>query len=147
MQRNNWTDRYIGIPFKEGGRDFAGCDCGGLALLVLREECGVRALDFTEYEKLDFAAMPGYAKLGRGIEGLMEKEWAVVHDAIPFDLVRFYHGRYPCHVGIWAGHGNAFLHVDEAGKFSRLTSMTDMAWGKRFFEFRRHQTLMQRGAA
>jgi len=136
----NWTDRYIGIPFIEGGRDFSGCDCAGLVLLALREECGISALDFTEYERLDFAGMAGYGKLGGLIERAM-REWCGVDAPKAFDLARFYHGRFPCHVGLWTGHGNTFLHVDKRGTFARLTSMTDLSWGKRFFEFRRHREI------
>ena len=142
----NWTDRYIGIPFVEVGRDFNGCDCAGLVLLALREETGIQALDFTEYERLDFAGMAGYEKLGGLIERAMS-EWRVVDRPQAFDLARFYHGRYPCHVGLWTGYGNAFLHVDRRGTFARLTPSTDLSWGKRFFEFRRHHTLLGAGAA
>ena len=142
--RSNWSDRYIGIPFVEGGRDFTGCDCAGLVLLALREECGIHALDFTAYETLDFNCMDGYGKLGGLIEQAMS-EWTVVEAPQAFDLARFYHGRYPCHVGLWTGQGNAFLHVDKAGQFARLTPMTDLSWGKRFFEFRRHRDINRPG--
>lgn len=35
-----WHQRYIGIPFVDNGRSFAGCDCGGLAWLVFKRELG-----------------------------------------------------------------------------------------------------------
>ena len=138
--REHWTDKYIGIPFREGGRDFTGCDCGGLVVLALREECGIQALDFTEYEALDFMGMAGFEKIGAGIERVMG-EWGAVEKPQAFDLARFYHGRYPCHVGLWSGKGGTFLHVEKHGGVARLTSMTDLAWGRRFFEFRRHKGL------
>jgi len=96
----NWTDRYIGIPFKEGGRDFSGCDCAGLVLLALREETGIQALDFTEYERLDFAGMAGYEKLSSLIERAMS-EWCEADEPQAFDLARFYHGRFQGSLEHW----------------------------------------------
>lgn len=136
-----WTDAYIGIPFKEGGRDESGCDCAGLALLVLRREAEVEATDFRAYETADFNYPHGYAALSKSMDELMA-EWAPVKEPQALDLVRFRYGRYPAHVGIWAGSGNLFLHVEKEGNFARLTPLTDLAWGPRFIEFRRHERLM-----
>lgn len=36
-----WLDRYMAIPFKDRGRDFDGCDCFGLYMLILANEAGV----------------------------------------------------------------------------------------------------------
>lgn len=37
-----WLNRFLGIPFKVGGRDFDGCDCWGLYQLVSREALGIQ---------------------------------------------------------------------------------------------------------
>lgn len=137
----HWTGKYIGIPFVEGGRDFSGCDCGGLVLLALKLEKGVIASDFNNYGKREFKNMCGYAVLGQGIEELM-KEWIPVDEPLPFDLVRFRYGRLPCHVGIYAGNGK-FLHVEESQGVARITDMNDLSWGPRFVDFRRHRELME----
>lgn len=70
------------------------------------------------------------------------REWVVVEKPLPFDLVRFRYGRYPSHVGMWAGYRNNFLHVEKNGGVARLAPITDALWGPRFFEFRRHRLLM-----
>lgn len=51
-----WHEKYIGIPFENGGRSFLGCDCGGLVLLMLKTERGIHAKDMLEvYERQEFA--------------------------------------------------------------------------------------------
>ena len=34
-------ERYLKIPYKDGGRDWTGCDCWGLVRLILAEERGI----------------------------------------------------------------------------------------------------------
>ena len=38
-------DKFIGIPFVNGGRDISGCDCFGLCMLI-HEEFGINIPDF-----------------------------------------------------------------------------------------------------
>lgn len=38
-------EKFIGIPFVNGGRDISGCDCFGLCMLI-HEEFGVNIPDF-----------------------------------------------------------------------------------------------------
>lgn len=33
-----WTQKYVGIPFKSGGRNSDGCDCYGLVRMILKNE-------------------------------------------------------------------------------------------------------------
>jgi len=41
-----WTDKYIGLPYKEHGRDTDGLDCFGLARMVYKNELDVDLPDF-----------------------------------------------------------------------------------------------------
>ena len=50
----SWWTKYLGIPFKHGGSDFSGVDCGGLVLLVMREEKGVNIMH--EAQNMPFTA-------------------------------------------------------------------------------------------
>lgn len=140
----HWTDPYINIEFKEGGRDFSGCDCGGLALLVLRREKGILPPDFTDYSPEDFKTRGGHARLGSGVEALMRECTVVVERPQPFDLVRYRHGGYPMHIGIWTGFPlQEVLHIEEAGLFARLIPFADHHWRQNFLEFRRHVALVE----
>lgn len=138
-----WSDKYIGIPFLEGGRDFKGCDCGGLVLLVLREERGVEARDFVDYEVEDFKSLRGLIKIGRGIDEVVSEDWVRVGGEVkPFDLLRFKKGKAHCHVGIYAGE-NRFLHVEDGpGQIAHLAGLDDLSWGPRLFETCRHKELL-----
>lgn len=40
------TDKYIGIPWVEGGREFTGADCFGILMLYYKNELGIEIPDY-----------------------------------------------------------------------------------------------------
>lgn len=138
----NWSDKYIGIPFVEGGRDFHGCDCGGLVLLVLRCEKGIIGRDFTAYELEDFKTRRGLMTIGKGIDAVVAEEWEPVSgEPRAFDLLRFNTGKASCHVGIYVGDGR-FLHVESGrGQTAHLECLNSLVWGPKLFAVCRHRAL------
>ena len=63
-----WHEKYIGIPFENGGRSFLGCDCGGLVLLMLKTERGINAKDMLEvYERQELHTRDGQERLSHMI--------------------------------------------------------------------------------
>lgn len=144
MKTMNWTRKYTdpGVPFVAGGRDFNGCDCGGLVLLALREEKGIVAKDFSNYNPKDFATRSGYEHLAQLVKDALIDWPVIVTDPKPFDLVRMEVGSARCHVGLYVGQGY-FLHVEDAfGSIARLTNICDMGWGSNIFEYRRHKAFV-----
>lgn len=109
----NWSDKYVGLPFKPLGRDFNGVDCWGLKRLVLKEEKGIIVPSYTGfYERAD----DGEAKI---IADKIAMETAM-SDWIPvprgqereFDGMLISLNGLPCHVGIVV-RKNIVLHITE----------------------------------
>lgn len=58
------VNKYIGIPFKVGGRDREGCDCWGLVRLVLKEQCGISVPSLSS----DYATLKDGGKIAALVE-------------------------------------------------------------------------------
>lgn len=43
-----WVAAYVGLPFADKGRTYAGCDCWGLVRLVLAEQFGIALPDYSD---------------------------------------------------------------------------------------------------
>ena len=105
-----WTDKYIGIPYKELGRDRSGIDCYGLCLLVYKNELGIKIPDYfgIGYEK-NKDELRG--ELQKFIVQESKKNWVEVNltEGKPFDLILFRIAGYVIHIGILVD-SNIMLH-------------------------------------
>ncbi|WFE92311.1 NlpC/P60 family protein [Roseibium porphyridii] len=102
----HWTTRYVGTPYRELGRDRAGCDCWGLAVLVYRDELGIQLISYDG----DYASVAERAEISALIEaGQRTPDWIKVSQPKPFDIVLFRQGRLTSHVGIVCASGR-MLH-------------------------------------
>ena len=50
-ESNNWIKNYIGLPYRDKGRDERGYDCWGLVILVHREIFGIKLPSYTDRYK------------------------------------------------------------------------------------------------
>ena len=106
----NWWDRYVGIPFVDGGRDAKGLDCWGLVRLVYLDRLGA-VLD-------NYAEIPArnLIEASRAFEaGAAHAEtWWPVEKPITYDVVvmRVPRLRRIGHVGIMIDH-TRLLHVEQ----------------------------------
>ena len=111
-----WAD-YIGLPFKERGRDRDGCDCWGLVRMVYAEQLGI-----------ELPTLDGYVSVrdGQWIGPQLEKalpDWEPCEpEAFAVPLFRFSGGKL--HVGIVVDPIH-MLHI-EAGKDACLEPMKRM---------------------
>ncbi len=123
--------RYVGIPYRHGGRTRSGLDCLGLVWLVLRDY-GIRVPDGdgSPYSPDWFRADPG-----RYLRGLLAHgETAPLGELRPLDLVYFRMSGAITHAGVMVDN-NRFIHVLEGRSVcvSRLNSM----WRRRLAGARR----------
>lgn len=98
----NWSDRFIGIPYVDFGRDRAGCDCWGLACVIYAEELGI-----TLPEYLGYASADEHGEIAALIAGAATSPlWVpVTGTALAFDIAVFRRGRFSSHLGIVIRHG------------------------------------------
>lgn len=123
-----WSNKYIGIPFKDGGRDTNGIDCWGLARLVYKQEYNIGLPSFndqyivTDHDRvaeLFSRYREGWTKLDTPEEGA---------------LVAFNMFGSQTHVGIITPEKNSFLHVRE-NQDSVIERLDSTHWNKRVFGY------------
>lgn len=124
---------YIGLPFKSLGRDRAGLDCCGLALLVLRERFGIHAPDYL----FDYPDAMDRAAVSAVVEREAKTRWVKAGDPpVLGDVVVFHRGRMQSHVGVVIGD-RRFLHIVE-GANSCIARLDSIAWRNRIVGFYRY---------
>jgi len=128
-------DRYIGLPYKENGRDELGVDCWGLARLFYKQELGIELPSYTElysgsYDPKVVAAINYY-----------KDTWTSVETPQPGDLCLFNILGEPSHVGIYIDNGK-FLHSRD-GKDSVIESINNAKWFNRLQGFYRYTEKFQ----
>lgn len=104
-----WARNYVGIPFRPGGRDRAGCDCYGLVCLVYLEEFGAKLPAYTGA----YSAETPAAHVAALVRNEADAAWAQVAqgDELPGDVVLIRRLGHESHVGLYVG-ANKLLHAD-----------------------------------
>lgn len=117
---DSWHTKYIGIPFVDNGRSMSGCDCGGLAWLVFKQELG-RELDcfISPYTALHAISA------GKNLRYAIGEFFAPAISPRPLNLAVFGRTFGDYHVGVFIDNGRNILHCKEgyAAKIQRLGDM------------------------
>lgn len=126
-----WASKYVGLPYKAGGRHAGGIDCWGLVRLVLATEIGVE--------------LPVHG-VTRDVEAAMQRamrsaDWIKVDRGQEFDVMMMVTptgpGRSaPLHVGVMVSP-RLVLHVDE-GLRSCIVGVGHPTIQGRFHGYYRH---------
>jgi len=106
-------NKYIGIPYKTGGREINGADCFGLVKLIFKDLKGIDLPDFTDlvYDKDTWDEDNHILhhinnfKSGYGF-------FTVDPPYQQFDCLIFAESRSADHIGVYIGDGK-FLHTNE----------------------------------
>lgn len=125
-------NKYIGLPYKDNGRDETGVDCWGLARLFYKQELNI---DLPSYADLYTTS---YDPAVSQAINAHKDNWELTTSAKPGDLCLFNIYGEPAHVGIYVG-SRKFLHARE-GRDSVIESLDSPQWFKRFQGFYKHST-------
>jgi len=104
-------NKYIGLPYKHGGRDFDGVGCAGLCILIYKDMLNITFPDF-----VDISYSERWYKEGEN--HLLSNITKVVTKVDPpykrFDGIILYNGTklVANHIGLWIGDGK-FIHIYE----------------------------------
>lgn len=129
----SWASSFVGITWRDRGRDRDGCDCWGLARLVYAE---ILEIDLPSYDE-GYASTAEQEEIDRLIsQRRADGPWVDVLVPASFDLVLFRHGRHDTHVGIVVD-GRHMLHMVECGQ-ARIERFDTPLWSRRIRCFARH---------
>lgn len=100
-----YFSKYVGIPFKERGQDWDGCDCFGLVRLFYKTEYGVILTDLTT----QYQSTSDKENIKKAAE-IEKKNARLTNTPKEGDVILFHFYGYPMHVGIYIDN-QRMLHV------------------------------------
>lgn len=128
-----WVGHYIGLPFKEHGRDRRGVDCWGLVRLVMAEKFGIVLPSYSTY----YDSTTREDQLAPLIAEERRHWISIEHGEEVFgDVVVLRMRGQPIHVGLVIERGR-MLHA-EIGIGSVLDSYASARWALRVTGFYRY---------
>jgi cell wall-associated NlpC family hydrolase len=124
-----WFNKYIGIPFKDKGRDKDGADCYGLVRLIYKNELNIDLPDLIEaYES---------ANDREALEGVIDAEsktrWKETTKPKEFDVIVLKMCGAPSHLGVVIKN-NYMIHCHK-GSDTAIEQFNGMKWEKRILGF------------
>jgi cell wall-associated NlpC family hydrolase len=129
-----WAADYIGLPFREHGRDHSGADCWGLVVLVAAERFGARLPSYVA----GYASTRDADDIGRLVRGQMDLWHEVARgQERPGDVVLMRLMNQPMHVGVVVASG-WMLHIEQ-GIDACLERYDGAKWNRRLIGIYRYQ--------
>lgn len=135
-----WSDAYIGLPYRDQGRDSHGVDCWGLARMVYARELGIELPSYAGA----YASASERSEIDGLITGARRVSWTRVAAPGAFDLLLFRIAGQRSHIGIHVGAGR-MLHVFNREQ-AKLEHFDRGRWAQRFCGAFRHVSRMGESA-
>lgn len=138
-----WSQKYLAVPFVDGGRDMSGADCWGMVRLVLLDRAGI---DLPAYGEIGANERARIAeRMGRDSG---ERPWLPTDAPAALDVLLMHtliqiDGSWEKvigHVGIMVD-SEYVLHTDE-GVGVDISKASDRNIKRRFAGYRRHEALV-----
>ena len=134
---NKIISKYIGIPFKDHGCGFDGCDCYGLVSLLYKTEFGlslpqVGDLYKNAYDRKDVNSALDYQLANWNWCRVLKKDEPLQ----PFDMLVFRIAGTDHHVGMWIKPGY-MLHIIE-GCNAGIEAYDGIRWKRQLHRVVRH---------
>jgi cell wall-associated NlpC family hydrolase len=127
----HWVQPYVGVPFKEKGRDRSGWDCWGCLSVALHEQRGIEVPSYTE----GYATTQDRDEIAAMMRGEIARQWQPVDesDVQPFDAITLRILGMPMHCGLVIAPG-LFLHALR-GIGTVVERWDSLLWRKRVMGF------------
>ena len=132
MINPHWSAAYVGLPWRDHGRDRSACDCWGLVRLVYAE---VLTIDLPSYAEA-YVSVAEHDEIDRTLRGAQSAPWSEVAEAWAFDVVLIRLGRWTTHVGLMVDAGR-MLHMPERAA-ARIEPIAAAQWARRLVGIWRH---------
>ena len=122
--------KYMRIPFKDHGRDFTGCDCGGLVWLLFKNELGIELPDWREFYsctrienafELESTVSTTLGELCREVP---------FSDRKPFDVISLSIHGMDTHVGVVVDD-DSFIHIMQGRTNVTVEKFSSPHWRNR----------------
>jgi hypothetical protein len=126
-----WSNKYVNIPFADGGRDISGCDCWGLVRLVYQQEFGIDLPSFSgEYDVND-------PQLLHDLIAQYKESWETLAEPEPGCVVLFRMFGSESHIGV-AVSATQFLHAREKYA-SAVENFSSTEWNHRIVGYYKYR--------
>ncbi len=132
MSKTIIVTKYLGVPYKNRGRDTTGLDCWGLVICIYKDIFGIDLPDLENYE-VDWSY--------KGKNYIMDRyteDWVRVDMPQEMDIILIKNGKGICnHAGVMLGNKD-FIQCSK-GAGVTLCKITDKIWQNRIEGFFRRK--------